>query len=321
LTAAEGLDSVHVLDTDRPVPSGNELAPDTAAGGAKAGSRGGTVVTAHRPMDFVAPSETIDTTATASARLSVLTEPLAGHEFVLDGECCFIGRTEENDIVLDHESVSRRHAKVVRAGDRYLLVDLQSANGVRVNGVEQSQVELHGGDMVTLGLVCLRFAGAANAAARADDFRGTMSRGRRIVALTAMLGVPAAIIVALAVGHRHAPHGPATATLPTPVIEDFTHIREGGVVNPIQVSPVGVQAQATGWAAAQPSARRSVKSAPTSAAREQAGRRHSAGPVRVLTPRDLTSAKAVPAVETTPRRPGGRLPRTIDTENPYPADQ
>jgi predicted component of type VI protein secretion system len=347
---------------DTPVPSGNELAPDTAAASATAGKRGVTMVVTQPPPVFVAPSETISTAATRSARLAVLTEPLAGHEFVLDTECCFIGRTQDNDIVLDHESVSREHAKVVRTGDRYVVVDLQSANGVRVNGVEHGQVELRAGDILTLGLVCLRFAGAEGASAGAGDIPRAPLGSRRIVALTAMLAVPAAMIIFLVVGHRDPPRVPATAALPTPVIEDFTHIREP-VANPIGASPVGAALPlGASWSAAQPSAGRSVKPAGNSAARESVGRRHSAAAARDMGPGDLPPASGpdrpwdsqtpgyrddgppprpsprrtgereivpteretpgkAPRPVQTPRRQGDNPARTIDTEDPYPADR
>lgn len=44
-----------------------------------------------------------------------------------------IGRGHENDIVLHHPGVSRKHAIIERQGDRYDLVDCRSANGIIVN--------------------------------------------------------------------------------------------------------------------------------------------------------------------------------------------
>src|SRR4030095_35560 len=78
-------------------------------------------------------------------------------EFVLDKAAVVIGRTDENDIVVNHQSISRHHAKVVRENGHYHVVDLQSANGVRVNGEEYGKVELRKGDHVDLGHVRLRF--------------------------------------------------------------------------------------------------------------------------------------------------------------------
>ena len=99
------------------------------------------------------------TAGTAPARMFVLTTDLAGMEFSLDRASLVIGRTDENDIVLGHRSISRHHAKVVRDGDHYTIVDLQSANGVRVNGEDYERIELNPGDIVELGHVKVRFVG------------------------------------------------------------------------------------------------------------------------------------------------------------------
>jgi len=68
-----------------------------------------------------------------------------------------IGRTDDNDVVINHRSISRHHAKIVQEQGRYAVVDLQSANGVRVNGEEYGKVELRRGDVIDLGHVRLRY--------------------------------------------------------------------------------------------------------------------------------------------------------------------
>lgn len=98
-----------------------------------------------------------------SARLVVLTTDLGGMEVVLDKASLVIGRTEENDVVLNHRSISRHHAKIVRDGDHYTIVDLQSANGVRVNGEDYERIELSAGDVIELGHVKVRFVGPLEA--------------------------------------------------------------------------------------------------------------------------------------------------------------
>jgi pSer/pThr/pTyr-binding forkhead associated (FHA) protein len=95
--------------------------------------------------------------ADAPARLVVVSSNFAGQEFVIDKAAVVIGRTDENDVVINHRSISRHHAKVVRENGHFHIIDLQSANGVRVNGEEYGKVELRKGDLIDLGHVRLRF--------------------------------------------------------------------------------------------------------------------------------------------------------------------
>src|SRR5438477_9641287 len=92
-------------------------------------------------------------------KLVVLSSNFAGKEFELSRPQMIIGRTDENDIVINHRSISRNHAKLVREPDtgRYTISDLQSSNGVRINGQDYGKVELRRGDVVDLGHVRLRF--------------------------------------------------------------------------------------------------------------------------------------------------------------------
>jgi pSer/pThr/pTyr-binding forkhead associated (FHA) protein/tetratricopeptide (TPR) repeat protein len=91
------------------------------------------------------------------ARLVIVSRFMSGTEFILDRPSQVLGRTPENDIIVNHKSISRHHAKIVREGDRYIILDLESANGVRVGGVEEDRVELQSGDVIELGEVRLRF--------------------------------------------------------------------------------------------------------------------------------------------------------------------
>jgi ABC transport system ATP-binding/permease protein len=95
-------------------------------------------------------------------KLVVLSSNFAGKEFELSRPQMIIGRTDENDIVVNHRSISRNHAKLVREPEtgRYTISDLQSSNGVRVNGSDYGKVELRRGDVIDLGHVRLRFVEA-----------------------------------------------------------------------------------------------------------------------------------------------------------------
>src|SRR5262249_56335151 len=93
-------------------------------------------------------------------RLVVVSSNFAGREFLLDKQTMVIGRTDDNDVVINHRSISRHHAKIVVEQGRYCIVDMQSSNGVRVNGEEYGKVELRRGDMIDLGHVRLRYVEA-----------------------------------------------------------------------------------------------------------------------------------------------------------------
>src|SRR5947208_3336221 len=63
-----------------------------------------------------------------------------------------IGRQEGNTIRLTERNVSRRHARLVRYEGRYLLEDLGSHTGTRINGAPiKGQVALSDGDQIVIG--------------------------------------------------------------------------------------------------------------------------------------------------------------------------
>jgi FHA domain/Domain of unknown function (DUF1707) len=63
-----------------------------------------------------------------------------------------LGRARECDCVLSEPSVSRRHAELRREGGRWLLRDLGSRNGTRVNGVRVlEETEVAPGDRISFG--------------------------------------------------------------------------------------------------------------------------------------------------------------------------
>jgi pSer/pThr/pTyr-binding forkhead associated (FHA) protein len=75
----------------------------------------------------------------------------------LDREFMHIGRSPASDIVLDDASVSRKHALIARRGERTVILDDRSRNGVHVNGVRVSESDLRDGDTILCGHVTLRF--------------------------------------------------------------------------------------------------------------------------------------------------------------------
>jgi pSer/pThr/pTyr-binding forkhead associated (FHA) protein len=59
--------------------------------------------------------------------------------------------------MLEHASVSRRHAIVARRGDDTVILDDRSLNGVLVNDERVREATLRHGDEIRLGQVSLRY--------------------------------------------------------------------------------------------------------------------------------------------------------------------
>jgi ABC transport system ATP-binding/permease protein len=97
-------------------------------------------------------------------RLVMVVGPTVGAEFPLTQDRpLVVGRGEECDVSINHPSVSRVHAEIQPLGDgRYEIVDRESANGVRVNGVELPRTLMDARDVVELGDVILKFIPAGD---------------------------------------------------------------------------------------------------------------------------------------------------------------
>ena len=66
-----------------------------------------------------------------------------------------VGRTEGNDLVLNHPSVSRKHAKFEVRDESFWIIDLKSTNGVKVNGNLITESQVGPGDKILVGSVQL----------------------------------------------------------------------------------------------------------------------------------------------------------------------
>jgi pSer/pThr/pTyr-binding forkhead associated (FHA) protein len=168
-----------------PIP-GTPLPNRTSAAVADTDPSGRPVATAAQVAALTQPA--------GYGKLAIVSSNFAGKEFDLTRPQMIIGRTDENDIVVNHRSISRNHAKVTRDPDtgRYTISDLQSSNGVRVNGQDYGKVELRRGDTVDLGHVRFQFVEPgqdfvfARDAVIADISEGG---GRRGLLVAVVLGV------------------------------------------------------------------------------------------------------------------------------------
>ena len=94
------------------------------------------------------------------SKLYVLSGPEIGQSFKLRDGVNFVGRSLDNDIRLTDKTVSRKHLRVVRREDKYLIRDLKSRNGTFANGGFISpgkEVEVREGVPIAIGVtvICL----------------------------------------------------------------------------------------------------------------------------------------------------------------------
>ncbi len=97
------------------------------------------------------------------AWLEVVVGYRAGRELLLTRPVLTIGRAEPCDLGLFGDpAIDRLHARIVRAEDRYLLVDADSTSGTYVNGMRITQpTTLQSGDVIRVGKAVLRFSARA----------------------------------------------------------------------------------------------------------------------------------------------------------------
>jgi transcriptional regulator with GAF, ATPase, and Fis domain len=78
-------------------------------------------------------------------------------ERIFDQNVVSMGAMDDNDVVLNEETVSRYHCKVIQDQDGYILQDQSSTNGTFINRVRIREAYLKSGCMVQLGKVELKF--------------------------------------------------------------------------------------------------------------------------------------------------------------------
>lgn len=83
----------------------------------------------------------------------------------LDKTPLSVGRAVSNDICIEHQSVSRTHAELVRAASVWRVVDKASTNGIYVNGALREWHELADHDVFRCGVVPVYFVSGARATA------------------------------------------------------------------------------------------------------------------------------------------------------------
>jgi diguanylate cyclase (GGDEF)-like protein len=96
------------------------------------------------------------------ALVLVLSGTRLGHRLVLGDAPIDIGRGSAAGLILDADSVSRKHARVERFGGGHKIVDMGSTNGTYVNGVRVKEQILKDGDRIGIGKALLKYIAGGN---------------------------------------------------------------------------------------------------------------------------------------------------------------
>lgn len=96
---------------------------------------------------------------------------LNGETYSLEGRGPWsVGRSDDNDVVVKDPNVSRKHAKLFRSENGFVVEDLGSTNGTLLGGAPIDRERIEDGDELTFGQVTAQFI-------RRSDARGGTPRG------------------------------------------------------------------------------------------------------------------------------------------------
>ena len=109
-----------------------------------------------------------------AARLILSMNGMVLQENILGKERMTIGRKAHNDIVIDNLAVSGEHAAIMTVHNDSFLEDLDSTNGVMVNGVATKKHFLHNNDVIEIGKYKLKYMNEQQSQSSSADFEKTM---------------------------------------------------------------------------------------------------------------------------------------------------
>ena len=112
----------------------------------------------HPPTDDETVTTALDSNPIASARargkpfvLEQVEGPGAPRRYFLELEEIVIGRSRDAHIPIASKSISRKHVMLKRSGPEYICSDMNSSNGVFLNGIKAFSAVLRDGDAVQIG--------------------------------------------------------------------------------------------------------------------------------------------------------------------------
>lgn len=91
-------------------------------------------------------------------KLHILNGSSKGRSFPLNADEFSIGRSPGNDIQIEGVSVSRKHAQLIKKQDKYFIKDLNSKNGIYIDGNKMNpgeRCEVTEGELISIGLIAI----------------------------------------------------------------------------------------------------------------------------------------------------------------------
>lgn len=113
-----------------------------------------------------------------SAKLILSMDGAVLKEYEISKERTLIGRKPHNDIVIENLAVSSEHAAVITILNDSFLEDLDSTNGLSVNGVVTKKHFLQNNDVIEIGKYKLKYLNDQPGEATPEDFEKTMVLNR-----------------------------------------------------------------------------------------------------------------------------------------------
>jgi pSer/pThr/pTyr-binding forkhead associated (FHA) protein len=98
-----------------------------------------------------------------------------GKTFTLDQGDFTVGRSADNTVSINNATVSGHHCKISLLDGHYVLRDMGSTNGTRVNTKDVQEHTLHSKDLVQVGSVEFLYNSEDEASADGDDMTMTQT--------------------------------------------------------------------------------------------------------------------------------------------------
>jgi pSer/pThr/pTyr-binding forkhead associated (FHA) protein len=93
------------------------------------------------------------------AHLQITSGDQKGRKYDIDRDEIIIGRAQGNVVSLDEAAISGEHCSITRKGRKFILRDLESTNGTRLNGVNITEHQLSEKDVISVGAVDIKIDG------------------------------------------------------------------------------------------------------------------------------------------------------------------